>query len=273
MAGNPNNVTIWAEADVYVLFPSDIPSGQTLTDMLPAGADAEWPAEWAPAGLLNGDAGFEESSEWDETEHSAWGYGVIKVGYKDYKMTRKFTTLEENPTVARLRSKNDTATRVKVSKPTDAYLGFETRDGEGKVKRRITTVPSSVKYGGATENESDLPEVEFEAKIFPNDQKELFIKQESGQLSTRTATITVVGTPTGGTFKLQIADEETVAIAYNAAATAVKAAIEGLNAVDGTANVTGSAGGPYAVTYTATGDLEPGDNSLTGGTSPHVTVA
>ena len=177
MAGNPENVNIWAEADVYVLKPSDLTGA--LSTVLPTDADAAWPTAWKPAGLLNGDAGFEESAEWDETEHSAWGYGVIKVGYKDFKMTRKFTTLEENPTVAYLRSKNDTATAVKVSRPADAYLGFETRDGNGKIKRRITTMPASVKYSGATENESDLPEVEFEAKIFPNNVKELFIKQEA----------------------------------------------------------------------------------------------
>lgn len=178
MAGDPNNVHIWAEADVYVLKPSDITSGQDIDDMVPTDADTALAAAWKPAGLLNGDAGFEESAEWDETEHSAWGYGVIKVGYKDFKMERKFTTLEENPTVAYLRSKNDTATAVIVSKPADVYLAFEKRDGDA-VHRLISKMPASVVYGGRTENESDLPEIEFTSKIFPNSAKELFFIQES----------------------------------------------------------------------------------------------
>ncbi len=179
MAGDPNNVHIWAEADVYVLKPSDIANGETIEDMVPATADAAFDALWKPAGLLNGDAGFEESAEWDETEHPAWGYGVIKVGYKDFKMTRTFTTLEENPTVRYLRSKNDTATAVKVSKPADVYLAFEKRDGDGKLHRLISKMPASVVYGGRTENESNLPEIEFTSKIFPNSEKELFFIQES----------------------------------------------------------------------------------------------
>lgn len=272
MSGDPNNVNIWSEGDVYVLKPSDIPSGQTIADMVPASADTAFGPLWKPAGLLNGDAGFEEAAEWDETEHPAWGYGVIKVGYKDFKMTRNFTTLEENPTVAYLRSKNDTTTAVVISKPSDVYLGFETRDGNGKVERLISKMPASVKYSGRTQNESDLPEIEFESKIFPNSAKELFFKQTTGQLVARESTVTVNGTPTGGSFKLAIGGEETIAIAYNAATSAVKAAVEALSAVDGTATVTGSAGGPYTVVYTATGALEAGDNSLTGGTTPSVSV-
>ena len=178
MAGDPNNVHIWGEADVLVLKPSDITVGDTIEDMLPADADTAFDALWKPAGLLNGDAGFEESAEWDETEHSAWGYGVIKVGYKDFKMTRKFTTLEDNPTVRYLRSKNDTSTAVKVSKPADVYLAFEKRS-DNALHRLVSKMPSSVKYSGATENESDLPEIEFEAKIFPNSAKELFFIQEA----------------------------------------------------------------------------------------------
>lgn len=179
MSGDPTNVNIWAEADVLVLKPGDIPAGDTILDMVPATIDAPWPAAWKPAGLLNGDKGFEESSEWDETKHPAWGFGIIKTGYKDFEMTQKFTTLEDNPTTAYLRSKNDTATEVKVSKPAQVYLGFETRDGDGKAQRRITPVPSSVKYTGRTQNEQDIPEVEYEANIYPNSEKTLFIKQEA----------------------------------------------------------------------------------------------
>ena len=90
-------------------------------------------------------------------------------------------------------------------------------------------------------------------------------------------TVTVTGTPTGGTFTLTYAGSTTVPIAYNAAATVVQAALRGLpNLNSGDVSVTGSAGGPYTVTFAADlGNvaLMTADGSgLTGGTDPDVTV-
>lgn len=92
-------------------------------------------------------------------------------------------------------------------------------------------------------------------------------------------TVTVTGTPTGGTFTLTFAGDTTSAIAYNAAASAVDTALEALSTI-GTGNVTvsGSAGGPYTVTFVGDfADLDvplmTADGALlTGGTSPDVTV-
>lgn len=94
-------------------------------------------------------------------------------------------------------------------------------------------------------------------------------------------TVTITGTPTGGTFTLTYAGQTTGAIAYNATAATVQAALEALSNV-GTGNVavTGGPGPgtPYVVTFqgalghtnvaimTATG-------SLTGGASPAVGIA
>jgi hypothetical protein len=92
-------------------------------------------------------------------------------------------------------------------------------------------------------------------------------------------TATITGTPTGGTFTLTYAGQTTSAIAYNATAATVRTALENLSTVGyGNVNVTGSAGGPYTVTFT--GSLA-GTNvaqmtatpSLTGGTSPTVNIA
>lgn len=274
MAGDPNNVKIWAGADVLVLKPSDIPQGQSIEDMIPATVNDPFPPAWRPAGLLSGDAGFEESVEWDKTEHTAWGYGVIKIGFKDFKMERKFTTLEENPTTRYLRSKNDTATRVKVSKPAEVYTAYETRTDEGDIERLISLMPATTEYGGRTKNESDLPEVEFTQTIVPNSDKELFAVQSTADdfgLTAFDLTITMTGAPTGGTWKAIVAGQETGPLAPDVANNALKAAIEGLSTVSGTVTVTGSAG-TWRVVYTGEGAIIPGDNSLTGGTNPKVTV-
>ncbi|MFE7746871.1 phage tail tube protein [Nocardia sp. NPDC057455] len=91
--------------------------------------------------------------------------------------------------------------------------------------------------------------------------------------------ITVVGDPTAGGYVLGVLGDPTSSIAYNAADTAVEAALEALPSV-GTGNVTvsGPVGGPYACEFL--GDragvdvpqIEVVSHTLTGGTDPHVEV-
>jgi hypothetical protein len=94
-------------------------------------------------------------------------------------------------------------------------------------------------------------------------------------------TVATTGTPTGGTFRLSVGGRPTAAIAYNAAAAAVEAAVEAIGAVG--ANVTPGGGPlPTGVTLTFTGPrgrkslgatyLAVFSNDLTGGTTPTPTV-
>lgn len=94
-------------------------------------------------------------------------------------------------------------------------------------------------------------------------------------------TVTITGTPTGGTFTLTFRGATTAGIAYNATADAVETALEATMSIgDGDVRVTGGPGPgtPYVVTFvndlghqnvpimTASGA------SLTGGTTPAVGV-
>jgi hypothetical protein len=100
---------------------------------------------------------------------------------------------------------------------------------------------------------------------------------------TEQQTVTITGTPTGGTVTLTLDGETTAAIAYNAAASAVQTALEGLSNVSpGDVAVTGGPGPgtPWIVTF-GTGTKWAGKNvpqmtasggSLTGGTSPAIAV-
>ncbi|KPI31341.1 hypothetical protein OV320_2557 [Actinobacteria bacterium OV320] len=94
-------------------------------------------------------------------------------------------------------------------------------------------------------------------------------------------TVTITGTPTGGTYTLTLSGQTTSAIAYNATASAVQSALEGLsNLAPGDVVC---AGGPHPgtpVTVTFGGDYDGEDvpqmtatGSFTGGTSPAVTVS
>ena len=91
----------------------------------------------------------------------------------------------------------------------------------------------------------------------------------------RTFTVTITGTPTGGTWTLTIGGQTTAPIAYNATATNVRSAIEALSSVGaGHVTVTGSAGGPYTIVFDNTVSGTPTvSGSLTGGTSPAVAIA
>jgi hypothetical protein len=88
------------------------------------------------------------------------------------------------------------------------------------------------------------------------------------------STLTITGSPTGGTFTVTVGGQTTAGIAYNANAATIQAAIEALSTVGaGKVVVTGS--GPFTLTFsTALGDLTVSSSgaSLTGGSSPAATV-
>lgn len=91
-------------------------------------------------------------------------------------------------------------------------------------------------------------------------------------------TVTITGSPTGGTFTLTYDGETTATIGYNAPASHVREGLEDLNAINGVV-VTGSAGGPYTVRFTGSlsgqnAETLTGDASgLTGGTDETVDIA
>lgn len=100
-----------------------------------------------------------------------------------------------------------------------------------------------------------------------------------GGSTSEVQTVTISGTPTGGNFTLTFQGQTTGAIAHNASAATVEAALEALSNLGASdVTVTGSAGGPYTVTF---GGVYAGVDvpqmtatpSLTGGTTPTVTVA
>lgn len=97
-------------------------------------------------------------------------------------------------------------------------------------------------------------------------------------VSDDTFTVTITGSPSGGTFTLSYRGQTTATIAFNALASAVQSALEALSTVGvGNVAVTGSAGGPYTVTFTAPdvigANLLTGSGAgLTGGSSPGVNI-
>lgn len=94
-------------------------------------------------------------------------------------------------------------------------------------------------------------------------------------------TITITGTPTGGTFILRFGGQNTSALNWNATASQVQTALQALSSIGaGNALVTGGPGPGTAFTVEFTASLGFASqalitlqtNSLTGGTSPNVSI-
>lgn len=131
-------------------------------------------------------------------------------------------------------------------------------------------------FGVAIETFRDIPLVDLGAKAGSNSD---VIATYGGANERQTVTIT--GTPTGGTFTLTFQGNTTAGIAFNGAAAAVVAALEALPNIDaGEVTATGGAlpgtavvvtfGGQYAGVNVA--QMTASAAGLTGGTSPAVTV-
>lgn len=93
-------------------------------------------------------------------------------------------------------------------------------------------------------------------------------------------TVTITGSPSGGTFKLTYGANTTNNIAFNAAASTVQTELRALLSINGAnVNVSGAAGGPYTVEFIASlGNasqslLTKDATGLTGGSSPNVAIA
>ena len=101
-----------------------------------------------------------------------------------------------------------------------------------------------------------------------------------GQATNEVQTVTLNGSPSDGTFTLTFRGATTSALDHDAAASAVQTALRALATIGGTnVTVTGSAGGPYTVTFasslaaTAVDELTADGSALVGGTTPPVTIA
>ncbi len=74
-----------------------------------------------------------------------------------------------------------------------------------------------------------------------------------GPVAGKSTKLTITGTGTGGTFTLSYGGQTTSGIAYNASASTVQSALQGLSSVgSGNMTVSGNNGGPYTITLAGT---------------------
>lgn len=148
-----------------------------------------------------------------------------------------------------------------------------TRDAEAAVNGGI--------LGQALSEQITLTAAPTDLGAAPIDPDAVSIFIGSSLSTNEVKTITITGTPTGGTFTLTYEGQTTAAIAFNANAAAVQAALEALSTI-GVGNVL-VAGGPgpgtpWTVTFQGlfagidASEMTDDDALLTGGTTPAVAV-
>lgn len=172
MSGNTSNARLWADADVYVT--------DDLDAAIPATVTEEFGPEWGLVGLLNGEDGFTETREEESDDHYAWGGILVRTARRNFKLTKKFSALEDNAVTRGLIWPGSPAGEIVVPKPKQIKIAFETRDGTGPTRRLISANYAEVDVDGdITEGESDLTKYELLATIFPDADGVLFIEQKS----------------------------------------------------------------------------------------------
>lgn len=173
MAGDVNNVAVWADADVLL---------GDLTATNPTGGapfDTTTTGGWSFVGILDGGNGFVESQSNDSSDFTGWGMGVVATTRSNLAITRQFTAIEDNIETLGLRYNADGVTPGTGG---DGYSGnlaardlqkkfkiaFEVRTGD-ELKRVVSSNYAQIdSIGDATEGETALQSVQVTVKIYPD---------------------------------------------------------------------------------------------------------
>lgn len=169
MSGNPDKASIWGDADVYI--------SNNLAAPIPVDENAPFGLDWDLVGLLDGEAGFEESRSRDVSDFFAWGGLIIRTARRNFVLTRKFVCLEENAVTLGLVWPGSVTGERSVPVPNHRFkAAFETYDaGVGKKKRVITRKHAEVdEVGTIKDSESELTKLEVTIKVYPDADGVLF---------------------------------------------------------------------------------------------------
>lgn len=164
MAGDPQNVNVWNDADIYI--------GE-LTAQDPASIDDPFGSGWSLAGLLDGEAGVVESEEFG-TDEIMWSWGGVATRQVLARplYSRTFTFHELNETTQDVIYPGSTAAKRYAARPKRVRLAFEFHDSEyGVIEREITAKHAVIRRDGdITRTESGIAVYQMRAVIFGDPQ-------------------------------------------------------------------------------------------------------
>ena len=154
----------------------------------------------------------------------------------------------------------------------------DTADSHGRGRVKVTFSILLEQIAGARTALWDVFESDAGNPVIPD--RRMRIKIGGGDLDTdEIVTVALTGDPDGGDFTLTFGGDETPAIAFDAAAAQVQAALAVLPSIGpGNVQVEGDDGGPWTVRFindlgdTDVGEITFDDTGLTGGTDPSLLV-
>lgn len=270
---NPDASHIWDEAEAYIL-PKSALAGAPIEGSAfePTSVNEDFTTlGWLFVGLIDAKKGIPRKPEGEFKEFDAFGFAAYRSKFTKGKLSTGFTCLEDNAVTAGIVLPGSTSDKVGIPKDLQYYVLYRTIDTGFADKVEMSLRPATLEltdHSGAVEGEQEM--YEFTVHHSPDANKDIFKKIAAA--ASLDWTVTVTGTPTGGTFTLSYGGKTTAGIAYNAAGSAVKSALVALDDGYGTSDWAVSGSGPYAVTAPASGALTGSGTALTGGTTPAVTV-
>ncbi|MBF6399784.1 hypothetical protein IU438_28860 [Nocardia cyriacigeorgica] len=170
MARDPDNVKIWSDARVFLAIGDTRPA-------IPTDVDTAFGTGWEEAGILDGEDGFGEERSQDESEFFGWGIGLIKVGGRNYGLSRTWSPLEDNPVIRGLVWPGSTDTKLALPKPVYRWIAFETDSDFGDRERLIATKRARIWVPDNNRNESDITKWTVQTKLFADGTGDVFDRQ------------------------------------------------------------------------------------------------
>lgn len=270
MSGNANATFIPDEAEVWLALKADVAD---IAAMIPATPDADLEAlGWELCGLLDEKKGISLSPSIEVKKFNAFGQPKFRVKLKNGELESGFTILEENEVTRKIVLPGSAPNKIGAPKDVQVYILYRVTDNDIGTRVWVSLTPAPVEtkdHSGFVEGE--LVNVGCVVHHTNDSNNDVFETVGIAEVSDYLVTL---GSPSAGDFTLTYKGETTAAIAYNAAASAVKSALvaldDGYKSADWT--VTGSAGGPYTITPPAVGAITGSGAGLTGGTFSVATV-
>jgi hypothetical protein len=242
---NPDLTLIPDKAEVWVILKSDVTSPAAL---IPAAVGDDLLAlDWEFGGYVLDTKGISISPSVEFKEYDAFGHPRFRTKTKKGKIDTGFTLLETNETTRKIVLPGSAPNKIGIPKDVQVYVLYKYVD-EDRTTIWVQLRPAAIEQTGDSGIvEGELRWFEMTVHHTADANGDVF---EIVTDSTTTGWLATLGTQSSGTFTLTWGGNTTTGIAYNAASSAVKAALvaldDGYDASDWT--VTGSAGGPYTVT-------------------------